>query len=412
MMIRQRLRNIAQLGSKELRSLLRDPIMLVLIVYAFSFSIYTAATAMPETLHKAPIAVIDEDRSQLSQHIVDALYPPYFMPPELITAAEMDARMDAGLDTFALNIPAGFQRDVLAGRSPAIQLSVDATRMSQAFTGSGHIQTIVQDQVNEFVRRYRAVASTPVELVLRARFNPELNKAWFGGVMQIINNITMLSIVLTGAALIREREHGTLEHLLVMPVTPFEIMAAKVLAMAAVVLLASAFSLNVVVRGLMGVPIEGSLPLFFTGAALHLFATTSLGIFLATLARELGVVVVGSVFERRLAGVYHNTAVVLERDSESAYYINNLHVRRRDVADIFLGTGLQLLVFVQCCHARVPPFADDSGVFCIQQQAFQFEGEAVGLRPCRCVLCLECGEFGFQLAVVLKFDGIATVVRD
>jgi ABC-2 type transport system permease protein len=287
MMIRQRLRNIAQLGSKELRSLLRDPIMLVLIVYAFSFSIYTAATAMPETLHKAPIAVIDEDRSQLSQHIVDALYPPYFMPPELITAAEMDARMDAGLDTFALNIPAGFQRDVLAGRSPAIQLSVDATRMSQAFTGSGHIQTIVQDQVNEFVRRYRAVASTPVELVLRARFNPELNKAWFGGVMQIINNITMLSIVLTGAALIREREHGTLEHLLVMPVTPFEIMAAKVLAMAAVVLLASAFSLNVVVRGLMGVPIEGSLPLFFTGAALHLFATTSLGIFLATLARSM-----------------------------------------------------------------------------------------------------------------------------
>lgn len=286
-MIRQRLRNITQLGFKELRSLLRDPIMLVLIVYAFSFSIYTAATAMPETLNKAPIAVIDEDRSQLSQHIIDALYPPYFMPPAMIIPAELDARMDAGLDTFALHIPAGFQRDVLAGRAPVIQLSVDATRMSQAFTGSGHIQVIVQEQVNEFVRRHRAVASPPVELALRARFNPQLNKAWFGGVMQIINNITMLSIVLTGAALIREREHGTLEHLLVMPVTPFEIMSAKVLAMAAVVLVASAFALNVVVRGLMGVPIEGSLPLFFTGAALHLFATTSLGIFLATLARSM-----------------------------------------------------------------------------------------------------------------------------
>jgi len=286
-MTRQRLRNIAHLGLKELRSLLRDPIMLVLIVYAFSFSIYTAATAMPETLNKAPIAVIDEDRSQLSQHIIDALYPPYFMPPALITPAELDARMDAGLDTFALHIPAGFQRDVLAGRNPSIQLSVDATRMSQAFSGSGHIQVIVQDQVNEFVRRHRALASPPVELALRARFNPELNKAWFGGVMQIINNITMLSIVLTGAALIREREHGTLEHLLVMPVTPFEIMSAKVLAMAAVVLVASALALNAVVRGLMGVPIEGSQTLFFTGAALHLFATTSLGIFLATLARSM-----------------------------------------------------------------------------------------------------------------------------
>ena len=286
-MKRQRWRNIGHLAMKELRSLLRDPVMLVLIVWAFSFSIYTAATAMPEMLHKAPIAVIDEDRSQLSRHIVDALYPPHFLPPVLITPAELDARMDAGLDTFALHIPAGFQRDVLAGRAPAIQLSVDATRMSQAFTGSGYIQVIVQEQVNEFVGRERAVSSGPVELALRARFNPQLDQAWFGGVMQIINNITMLSIILTGAALIREREHGTLEHLLVMPVTPFEIMAAKVLAMAVVVLLASAFALNVVVRGLMGVPIEGSQPLFFAGAALHLFATTSLGIFMATLARSM-----------------------------------------------------------------------------------------------------------------------------
>ncbi|MGB4673638.1 MAG: ABC transporter permease [Azovibrio sp.] len=286
-MKQQHIRNITQLGIKELYSLLRDPIMLVLIVYAFSFSIYTAATAIPETLHKAPIAVIDEDHSPLSERIVDALYPPYFMPPTRIALSELDARMDAGLDTFALYIPASFQRDVLARRSPTIQLSVDATRMSQAFTGSGHIQAIVLDQINEFVRRERAVSIPPVELVLRARFNPELNKSWFGGAMQIINNITMLSIVLTGAALIREREHGTLEHLLVMPVSPFEIMASKVLAMAAVVLVASAFSLNVVVRGLMGVPIEGSLPLFFFGAALHLFATTSLGIVLATLARSM-----------------------------------------------------------------------------------------------------------------------------
>jgi ABC-2 type transport system permease protein len=66
-MKRHALANIGHLAIKELRSLLRDPVMLVLIVWAFSFSIYTAATAMPETLHKAPIAVVDEDRSQLSR---------------------------------------------------------------------------------------------------------------------------------------------------------------------------------------------------------------------------------------------------------------------------------------------------------------------------------------------------------
>ena len=279
--------NILHLGIKELHSLVRDPIMLVLIVYAFTFSIYTAATAMPEALHKAPISIVDEDRSALSNRIIDDFYPPYFLPPALITTAEMDARMDAGLDTFALHIPSGFQRDLLAGHSPVLQLNVDATRMSQGFTGSSYIQAIVSGEVNDFMRGYRAETAPAVDLVLRARFNPELDKSWFGGIMEIISAITMLSIVLTGAALIREREHGTVEHLLVMPVTPFEIMSSKVLAMALVVLAASWFSLTFIVRGLLAVPIEGSVALFFAGATLHLFATTSMGIFLATLARTM-----------------------------------------------------------------------------------------------------------------------------
>jgi ABC-2 type transport system permease protein len=282
-----RLANIFHLGVKEFRSLIRDPIMLVLIVYAFTVSVYTAATAMPETLNKAPIAVVNEDRSPLSWRIVSAFYPPYFMPPEIIDQVEMDARMDAGLDTFALDIPPNFQRDLLAGRRPTIQLNVDATRMSQAFTGSGYIQTIVNDEVRTFVQRYREVPELPVDLALRVRFNPQLNKSWFGAVMQVINNVTMLSIVLTGAALIREREHGTVEHLLVMPVTPFEIMTSKVWAMGLVVLGATAFALTAVVQGWLSVPIQGSLALFLAGAALHLFATTSMGIFLGTVARSM-----------------------------------------------------------------------------------------------------------------------------
>ncbi|MCL7750338.1 ABC transporter permease [Guyparkeria hydrothermalis] len=279
--------NIWYLGLKEFRSLWRDTIMLVLIVFAFSLAIYTAATAMPETLNKAPIAIVDEDRSPLSLRIADAFYPPSFLPPRFISAVEMDARMDAGLDTFALHIPAGFQRDVLAGRSPAIQLNVDATRMSQAFVGSGHIQAIVQGEIDAFLAGYREAPSPPVELVWRARFNPELQVARFGAVMELINNITMLAIVLTGAALLREREHGTVEHLLVMPVTPFEIMASKIWSMSVVVLLAASFSLTVVVQGLLAIPIQGSVWLFLVGALLHLFATTSLGIFLATIARSM-----------------------------------------------------------------------------------------------------------------------------
>ncbi|MCW5557778.1 MAG: ABC transporter permease [Verrucomicrobiae bacterium] len=285
--MRRSLDNIYRLGVKELWSLARDPAMMILIVFTFTVSVYISATALPDTLHQAPIAIVDEDGSPLSTRIISAFYPPHFIPPERITLDQMDPGMDAGDYTFAINIPPNFQRDVLAGRSPAIQLNVDATRMSQAFTGSGYIQQILSDEVTEFVQRHRGGGGAPVALAVRSRFNPNLERSWFGALMEIINNVTMLSIILTGAALIREREHGTIEHLLVMPVTPGEIMLSKVWAMGAVVLLAATVSLVGVVQGAMRVPIEGSIPLFLAGSALNLFATTSMGIFLATLARSM-----------------------------------------------------------------------------------------------------------------------------
>lgn len=248
----------------------------------------SAATAMPETLSRAAISILDEDRSPLSERIAGAFYPPFFLPPEQIAQAEMDARMDAGRDTFGLDIPPGFQRDLLAGRRPSIQINVDATRMSQAFTGSGYIQAIVTEEVTAFARRHRAADTPQVDLVLRAHFNPQHETAWFGAMHEVINHIALLSIILAGStALIREREHGTIEHLLVMPVTPLEIIAAKVWAMGLVVLVATMLSLSFVVQGVLGVPIQGSLALFLAGAALHVFATTSMGIFLGTVARSM-----------------------------------------------------------------------------------------------------------------------------
>lgn len=283
----ERLANIFHLGIKELRSLQHDLALVLLILWAFSMGIYSAATSMPESLHNAAIAVVDEDQSQLSERLIQAFQEPYFRTPERIDLSEMDRGMDSGRYTFTLNIPPNFQRDVLAGRSPAIQLNVDATQVSMAFTGAGYIQNIGASEVAEFVRRYRGELQQPAELALRIQFNPNLTRAWFGSVMEVINQITMLSIILTGAALIREREHGTVEHLLVMPVTPLEIMLAKVWSMGLVVLTAAALSLLLVVQGWLQVPIEGSIALFLAGAALHLFATTSMGIFFGTVARSM-----------------------------------------------------------------------------------------------------------------------------
>ncbi len=281
-----RVSNILHLGVKEWWSLVRDPIMLLLIAFAFTVVIYSTATGLPDTLHKAPIAIVDEDQSPLSLRIVNAFQPPLFKPPKLVSRrnGQPDGRRTGHLRA---EHPPRFQEDVLAGRAPTIQLNTDATRVGQAFSGSGYVQTIVLGEVQSWLQRYRSNFSPPVNIEERVRFNANLTRSWFGGVVSLIDQITMLGVLLTGAALIRERERGTVEHLLVMPVTPFEIMTSKIWSMGLVVLVASALSLAFVVQGWLLVPIQGSVALFLCGAALHLFATTSLGMFLATFARTM-----------------------------------------------------------------------------------------------------------------------------
>ena len=279
--------HIYRLGIKELWSLWRDPIMLILILYAFTAMIYVAASALPDALNKVPISIVDEDKSPLSARIISAFHPPQFIPPAQISLSDIDVGLDAGDFTFSLDIPPNFQSDVLAGRTPAIQLNVDATRITQAFTGTAYVHQIVTGEVNEFIQRYRGNTIPPIDLITRVRFNPNLSESWFGAIMEIVEMITMLSIILAGAALIREREHGTIEHLLVMPVTPTEIMLSKIWSMGLVVLIASTFSLQFIVQGLLGVPIEGSVLLFIALTALFLFSMTSLGIFLATIAHNM-----------------------------------------------------------------------------------------------------------------------------
>ncbi len=279
--------NIFHLGLKELRCLYRDKVLFVFILIAFTFTIYIGGKAVSLDLHNAPIAFVDEDQSPLSARIINAFYPPYFKAPELIELSDIDPGLDQANYTFAINIPPNFQRDVLAGKNPDLQVNADATQITQAFIGANYIHNIISAEINEYLLGYKEKLKAPVKLNIRMRFNPTMTSEWFGAVMELINVITMLSVILSGAALIREREHGTLEHLLVMPLKPVEIMISKVGAMTLVVLVASWLSLRFVIQGFLDMPIAGSVPLFLSATALLLFSTTSLGIFLGTVARTM-----------------------------------------------------------------------------------------------------------------------------
>jgi ABC-2 type transport system permease protein len=279
--------NIFWLGTKELRSFLHDFVLIGLVIYAFSFAVVTQAQSNSQELHNASIAMVDEDNSVLSRRIAHAFLPPMFQKPQPIAERNIVPLMNVGKYTFVIDIPPKFEHDLLGGRHPEIQVDVDATAMVQAGLGSGYAQQIITTEINDFLSNSEGVPLAPVNLVVRIAFNPNVTTAWFSSVMGIINSVTMLAIIMSGAAVIREREHGTMDHLLAMPLSPFEIAMSKVWANGLVITLAVGLSLYVVVRTMLGIPIAGSIPLFLLGVVIYLFFATAIGIFLGTVARSM-----------------------------------------------------------------------------------------------------------------------------
>jgi ABC-2 type transport system permease protein len=283
-----RFTNLYHLVIKELRSIRADPVMMFLVIYSFSLSVYTVATGAKTEATNLSIGIVDEDGSTLSRQISEALKPPTFQPPVHIQASDIDPMMDQNKLLFVVEIPPNFEADLRAQRKTGVQVNVDATAVSQAGNGASYLRTAIAEEIQRFLSGKDASTSVPINVVTRAAFNPNLNTTWYSGMSQVINQITLLTVILTGAALIREREQGTIEHLLVMPIVAPEIMIAKMMANGLVILVAATLSIQFVVHWWIGAPINGSLILFIFGAAIYALVVATLGIMLGTLATTMG----------------------------------------------------------------------------------------------------------------------------
>ncbi|WP_102225323.1 ABC transporter permease [Acidimangrovimonas sediminis] len=279
--------NIARLTVKELRAIRGDKVMLVLIVYVFSVAVWLVSQAASTEVHDLTVAVVDEDHSQLSHRLIDAIREPLFEPPVLLSpAAAARAQLD-GRYVLVVSIPPGLERDMRAGHGGTVLIMTDATAVAFAGNGATYLTQALTQAAADYLSPGEA-STDRVDVVFRNRFNPNLTASWFGSVMQLMNNVTVLMLILSGASLIRERERGTIEHVLVMPVRPHEIVLSKILATGMVILFASVASLVVVVEGAMGVPIAGSLALYIFGAALYVITVGSIGLMLASFTQNMG----------------------------------------------------------------------------------------------------------------------------
>jgi ABC-2 type transport system permease protein len=286
-------RRVAVMTRKELLQLFRDIPIILFLVYAFTLAVYLIGNGIKSQPHNASLSVYDADHSFSSRELIHAFHPPFFrLEGELADAREGLRLLDRGKTMAVLEIPARFHEQLVAGEPTAVQLLVDTTNSPQGLSVASYTARIVSRFGQESAPAHSGGSeeSGPNFPTIvsdhRVWYNSDQNDTWFESLSHLLRQITIFAILLPAAALVREKERGTVEQLLVSPLTPLQIMLPKVLAMTLVILCATAVGLFGIMRPVFGVPMKGSVLLFFVLTALFVFTTAGMGLAAATLTRN------------------------------------------------------------------------------------------------------------------------------
>ena len=288
------LRRLRVMTWKELLQLFRDTALMVFFLYSFTGDIYIAASGVSMQLKNAAIATLDGDRSDASRELLSRFQPPYFRPiGELAAARDSITLLDDAGAMAVLDIPPRFQERLQRGEQVSVQLQVDTTNSVLGFLASSYGAQIVGKYGLEAAARREGlggaggIAGPVLQADTRIWYNPNQNDAWFMGISELLTVVTLFAILLPAAAMVREKERGTIEQLMVTPLSAFQILFPKVIAMTLVILGGSAIALFGILGPVFHVPMRGSLLTFFLITALYVFTTAGLGLLAATVARNL-----------------------------------------------------------------------------------------------------------------------------
>ncbi|MBA5637923.1 ABC transporter permease [Duganella sp. LX20W] len=278
---------------KELVQLMRDPLLLLFVVYAFSADIYNAAAGVTLQLNNAALAVLDMDRSAASRELAGRFLAPEFRQiGSAGHASTGQALLDKGDAMALLDVPPGFGASLARGEPAAVQMQIDASNSVQGFlTSVDAAQIVARFGLESAAARLglgNATLDGPlIDNRVRVWFNPNQNDAWFMGISELLNVITLFSMLLPAAAMVREKERGTIEQLLVSPLGPLQIMLPKIVAMVAVILCGTALGLFGLLIPVFGVPVHGSLLLFLAVCTAYICTLAGIGILIATVTRNM-----------------------------------------------------------------------------------------------------------------------------
>jgi len=271
--------------AKEFRQIFRDPMSVRMVFGAPIIQLLLFGYAVNTDVRQVTTFLVDHDRTAESRALVDAFTSSGYFRVVGTSDSPSDLRwaLDKGRAKIGLEIPAAFGADVKAGRSPAVQLVVDGTNSNTGTVASGYAAKIVQERSARLAMAAGVGAPAGIELRTRAWFNPSLESRVYNVPAVIGVIVLLMSLLLTALAVVREREIGTLEQLLVSPLSAAELMLGKTIPVACIAMMQLAL-VTVVALVWFDIPLRGSPAALLLAAALFIVAGLSFGLFISTLA--------------------------------------------------------------------------------------------------------------------------------
>jgi len=286
-------RRLNAMIGKEFLQLFRDVPILFILTWAFTGIIYLTGHAISMEIRDYPVVVYDLSQGSHSRELVSRLQKPYFKVVDYVYSdAEVTAFLDGGKASLAVIIPPDFEHRVNEGNA-RFQVISDGTLSVTATIAGGHIAEIANTFSRDILLKQVGLTSAEFERLpqvdarIRIAYNENLTHAWFSSMLEMLNMATMVAALLTAAAMVREKEYGTLEQLMVSPLRPAELFVAKIVPTVVMVLLFSLLALFGVIKGVFDTPIRGSILLFYSVSVVYVFAAASLGLAIAVLARNI-----------------------------------------------------------------------------------------------------------------------------
>ena len=285
-MSRASLHRIGEMVKKEFRQLLRDPRTRAVMFAAPVVQLLMFGYAVNTDIRDTATFVVDLDGTRESRQLIDAFRSTgYFeivgrsdRPGDLVRA------LDDGHATVGLEIPRGYTRDLLSGGGAQVQIVIDGTESNSATVAQGYAQRIVQRVALERAAATGVVRGGGIDLSARAWYNPNLESRVYNVPAVIGVLIMLMCLLLTALAVVREREFGTLDQLMVSPLTPEELMLSKTIPVAVIALI-DLVAISLVAVLWFDIPIRGWPPSLLLAAALYILAGLSIGLLISTVSK-------------------------------------------------------------------------------------------------------------------------------